>query len=296
MDLRSECLLCLIGQVEKAYKILQIPYSNKEMVALQKKIMGQLSTVQPLSMPYYSQLVYQSIAKNLGDVDPYKSLKDAYNQKALQLVPQLKAKIASAEDPLLTAIVIAIMGNTIDFGTPHKINLEKDLENFSLDSLKINHFADFATEFQHASKIMIIGDNTGEVVFDLVMMEYLHTNYPAKIITYAVRGGPAINDATIDDIQDLHLEKYCEIVEGSACPGVIMEQTSVQFQKAFSEADIILSKGQGNFESLDDVPLTHGSLYFLLKAKCKLVGSLFDVPVGSLIFYHRESITDFHIE
>ncbi|WP_371802626.1 DUF89 domain-containing protein [Candidatus Lokiarchaeum ossiferum] len=290
MDLQSVCLTCLLGQVEKAYKTLQIPYSNSEIVNLQKKIMGRLARVNSLLMPYYSQIVYQTIAENIGQIDPYKKLKEEYNYRALQLIPILKNEIAISEDPLLAAIKIAIMGNTIDFGTPYTIDIEKDVAEFSLNSLKINHYKDFISDFQKAEKIMIIGDNTGEVVFDLILIEFLHLNYPSKFITFAVRGGPAINDVTINDIKDLDLQNYCTIVEGSASPGVIMEQTTTQFQQAFKEADIILSKGQGNFESLDGIPLNRSSLYFLLKAKCNLVASKFDVPVGSLIFYHREQM------
>ena len=288
MDLQSQCLTCLLGQVEKAYKTLQIPYTNNEIVKLQKIIMGRLAQVERLLMPCYSQIVYQSIAENIEQIDPYKKLKHKFNQIASKLIPLLKNEIAISNNPLLTAIKIAIMGNTIDFGTPHTINIEKDVAEFSLNSLKINHYADFMSDFQLAKKILIIGDNAGEVVFDLVLIEFLHLNYPTKSITFAVRGGPAINDVTINDIKELDLEKYCKVVEGSASPGVIMEQTSKQFQEAFNEADIILSKGQGNFESLDDIPLNYGSLYFLLKAKCTLVASMFEVPVGSLIFYHRD--------
>jgi len=287
MNLQSSCLTCLIGQIEKAYNNLGMPYTNDEMVRVQKKIMTKLGKIKEKSMPYYSQVVYQTIAEEMRIIDPYHQIKHASNQLALSLVPTLQKLIQQSKNPLLTAIVVAIMGNTIDFGTSHNIDVVKDVQEFSLDKLKINHFEEFRKDFKEAQKIMIIGDNAGEVVFDKVMMEYIHKYYPTKELVYAVRGGPAINDITIDDVKDLELEKICTVVEGSACPGVIMKEVSPEFSQSFEAADLILSKGQGNYESLDDVHLATGKMYFLLKAKCRVIAQIFKVPIGSLILFLR---------
>ncbi|MHA1719604.1 MAG: damage-control phosphatase ARMT1 family protein [Promethearchaeota archaeon] len=287
MDLQPQCLSCLIGQVEKAYRLLRPSISNAEIVEIQKKIMVKLADMNQKKMPYYGQAVYQSISKFMGENDPYQKIKHNNIKKALIYVPSLREMINKSSDPLLIAIIIAIIGNTFDFGTPHKINIEDDIRNFSLDNLGINNYDEFVKDLRKSKKILIIGDNAGEMVFDRIMLEYLTGNFPEKEFIYSVRSGPAINDITKNDMEKAGLSMNCKIIEGSASPGVIFEQTSEEFQKIFKKADLILSKGQGNYESLDDIEIGKSSLYFLLKAKCDFVAKRFGVKVGSLIFKKR---------
>ncbi|MHA1563558.1 MAG: damage-control phosphatase ARMT1 family protein [Promethearchaeota archaeon] len=177
---------------------------------------------------------------------------------------------------------------TIDFGTPHKIDLEDDIMNFSLDNLSINDFDKFVKDLKNSNKILIIGDNSGESVFDRMMLEYFTEKYPNKKFVYSIRSGPAINDITKTEADEIGLSKICKIIEGSASPGVILEQTNKEFQDIFKNSDLILSKGQGNYESLDDIEIGNSNLYFLLKAKCSFVANRFGVEVGSLILKKRE--------
>lgn len=292
MNIQSECLVCLISQIEKAFKNLNIQYSNDELVEVQKHLMHKLAVISEKGMPYYSQALYQGLAEVLGKIDPYQEIKRQSNELALSLGIEVKELLRQAENPFLMSIAIAILGNTLDYGTAHTIDLRRDIQNFHLNQLAINHYDDFVIDFEMATKILIIGDNAGEAVLDGIMLKYMHRMYPEKQFFYAVRGGPAINDVTMDDIASTDIPTFCTVVEGSASPGVIYSQASREFQAIFDNADIILSKGQGNFESLDNIPIPHGKIYFLLKAKCQLVANLFHVPLGSLIFYRRTNILD----
>ncbi|QEE15208.1 DUF89 domain-containing protein [Promethearchaeum syntrophicum] len=290
MDLHPQCLSCLIGQVEKTFHLLQPSVSNAEIVEFQKKIMIKLAQMNQKKMPYYGQALYQSIADIMGEKDPYRKIKQQNIQEALKYIPTLRDLINLSPDPLLTIIIIAIIGNTFDFGTPHKIDLKNDILNFSLENLSINDFDRFVEDLENSHKILIIGDNSAEAVFDRIMLEYFTETFPDKQFIYSIRSGPAINDITKKEAEEIGLFKVCKIIEGSASPGVIFEQANQEFQEIFKNADLILSKGQGNYESLDDIEFMKkdSNLYFLLKAKCDFVANRFGVELGSLILKKRE--------
>ncbi|MHA1602278.1 MAG: damage-control phosphatase ARMT1 family protein [Promethearchaeota archaeon] len=295
MKLHSECLACLIDQIRKNYQLLQPHIPDEQIVQTQKKIMLKLAPMTQKRMPYYSQTMYQLLMKEMGDDDPFSTLKREYNSIAEELIPELKENLKSAEDPLFMAINIAIIGNTVDFATPHSIQLEQDVQNLlsnPSEQLSINNYEQFKKDLKIAHKIFIIGDNCGEAVFDKILLEYLTKTYPEKEFIYGVRGGPVINDITKKEAIEIGIPEVCKVVEGAICPGVILEQSSPEYQEAFRSAEIILSKGQGNFEALDDLEIPGGSLYFLLKAKCNLVANIFKVPIGSLIFFHRTKLMD----
>lgn len=292
MDLNPPCLACLISQVAKAYRLLRPEASDQEIVNTQKQIIAKLAQIPQKAMPYYSQAVYQILNQELGEDDPYAAIKRQSNQSALALVPQVQKLIQDSQTPLLTALTLAILGNTIDFGTPHTIDLEHDLAHFSIDRLVINDFSALQADLDQARKILILGDNAGECVFDKVLIEFLQHQNPDKEIVYAVRGGPVINDVTLADVQEIGLPQVCTVIEGAQVPGILFDQLNPAFLQEFQTADVILSKGQGNFESLDRVPISHGPIYFLLKAKCDHVAGILGVNVGDLILARESTIFD----
>ncbi len=296
MHIQSACVSCMMDQVRKNLLRFRPDLDNDKVVDIQKQVMVRFGNLKEKPTAYHGQLIYKTLSELLGMEDPYEELKDKYNKLAEELVPKLKKILDSSHEPLLDAINIAILGNVIDFGTPHHLDLEKEVEEYSLSHLKINHFEDLKEDMDDEEKknVMIVGDNAGEIVFDKVMLEYLMKAYPNKKYTCAVRGGPAINDATIRDAEQVGITELCAVVEGSHSPGVILEQATPEFQKAFRNAHIILSKGQGNFESLDNIE-TNGEVYFLLKTKCQLVADMFRVPLGSLVLYHRIDLDDFKL-
>jgi len=275
-------------QLENAFRLLKINASNAEIICAQKEAMIALASINNDRPPYYGRALYHVIGKNLRLKDPYAQLKEKYNQMALDLYSQIENVVQNASDPLLTVMSLAIIGNTIDFATNHGIDVIGELNNFSVSKLIINHYAEFLKDIIKANKILILGDNAGEIVFDKLMIQVFKHQFPTKEFVYAVRGGPIINDATIQDAHFVKIHEVCQVIEGIDAPGVILEESSLLYQERFHSADLIISKGQGNFESVEDISTPNVPIYFLLKAKCDLIANTFNVPKGSLLFYRRD--------
>ncbi|MFX1259430.1 MAG: DUF89 domain-containing protein, partial [Promethearchaeota archaeon] len=290
MLLEPECLGCLIDQIHKALILLR-PSINKEIIiACQKKMMMYLTKTSALSEPgpLIGKKVYQLVAEVLGEDDPYKKMKDQYNHLALKYYDNAKEIINNAEDPLFQAIAIAIIGNTIDFATHHNMDLINDLKNYTIDDFKINEIAELKETLEKAKKknrqILLLLDNAGEIVFDKLLVETLKLLYPELEIICTVRSGPIINDATMEDAEFIGLTEIVKVIEAPAAPGIELSTATEKFKSYFYEREgIILSKGQGNFESLYGMEIPNKEIYYLLKAKCRLMERMFNVKIGDLI-------------
>jgi len=232
------------------------------------------------------QTVYRILGEVLGELDPYAELKLLTNAKALSFEPHMEVVLAQATDPLRTALKLAIMGNIIDFAAETEVNLDEELANLENHGIAIDDsdalFADIKNP--DANKILYIGDNAGEIVFDKVFLQELLKQYPTKQFVFAVRSGPIINDATMEDAAAVGLADIVRVIECSQSPGVQIAESCPEFQEEFQQADVIIAKGQGNFEALSEPDLpTSAHVYFLLKAKCRLMEQIFECLIGSLI-------------
>jgi len=288
MKIHAECFPCLLNQVLKNARKLKPKMENHAIIDIQRAVMQKIIKENQTKLPYYGKIVYDTLAEYLHEIDPYRKIKQRDNNRVLKLIPSLTAQLAKSQDPLQLVVKFMIIGNTIDFGAPYNSDLWEDLEKINELHIPDEILDEFEADLEKSSQIMIIGDNCGEAVFDKIFVEYLKKHYPAKRIFYGVRGGPAINDITLKEAEEIGITSICNVVEGSACPGVIFEEVSPEFSQAFHSSDLILAKGQGNFESLEGIShesenRPKGSLYFLLKAKCEVVAAYFNVPIGSLI-------------
>ena len=290
MILEPECIGCLIDQIYKALILLRPSISKKIIIECQKELMEFLTRNDILSKPgpLIGKKVYELVAEVLGERDPYKALKDQYNRLALEFYDEAKEIIASADDPLFEAIAISTIGNTIDFGSHHDMDLIKDLKNFKPENFKINDISNLRKSLEKANKnnkqILILGDNAGEIVFDKILVETLKNLYPNVRIIYSVRAGPIINDATMEDAKSIGLTEIVKVIEAPATPGIELSIASDEFKEFFSKGCVMISKGQGNFESLYRVEIKNKDVYYLLKAKCSLMERIFNVKIGDLIF------------
>lgn len=226
--------------------------------------------------PEIGREAYRLISEKTGILDPFSKIKKENTQQALELYPQLKERIASSGDRLLMAVRMAIAGNVIDFGANADFDLDKDLEILLSQELAIDHYKAFGHALQKARKILYLADNAGETVFDRLLIEEL-----GKPVVYAVREKPIINDAIRQDALDAGIEEVAEIVSsGTDAPGTILNLCSEHFLKIFRSADLIVSKGQGNYEGISDETRP---VFFLLKAKCAVIAQDIEVKEGSLI-------------
>ncbi|MBN2662465.1 MAG: DUF89 family protein [Bacteroidales bacterium] len=220
--------------------------------------------------------VYEIIRSITGVYDSYKQIKQNSIKEAKQMYSYLKNKILQSDNPLETAIRIAIAGNIIDFGVNIDFNLKQDVEKILFQDFAFFDFENFTNQINKAKTILYIGDNAGESVFDKLLIETIN-----KKTIYAVREIPVINDSVMEDAINSDLDKVATLISsGSKAPGTLLNQCSNEFLEIFNSADIVISKGQGNYEGLSDADR---SVFFLLKAKCYIIANHLNVPVGSII-------------
>jgi len=224
-----------------------------------------------------AQRIHRRLREITGVEDPYGAAKDHWNRMALGLLPELKAKIGGASDRLVMAVRLAIAGNVIDMGVNGNLtesDVRRSVSQALTEPFTVDHNG-FRQAVAEARSILYLADNAGEIVFDRLLIEQL---LPARV-TLAVRGAPVINDATVADAKGVGLHEIVEIIDnGSDAPGTILEDCSEDFIRRFKEADLILAKGQGNFETLSDEPR---DIFFLFKAKCPVIAAHVGLPIGT---------------
>ena len=231
------------------------------------------------SPPVLGQRIHRHLRELTGNDDPYRQAKEDQNRLALELLPKLEAMVASAADPLETAIRLAMAGNVIDLGANSAITASHVYR-----SVQQALSAPFAGEtdalrqaLSTAQSILYIADNAGEVVFDRLLIEQLS---PPRV-TLAVRGAPVINDATLADARATGLDALVVVIDnGSDAPGTVLDDCGEAFLRYYREADLIIAKGQGNFETLSNAP---DNIFFLFQAKCPVIAAHVGQPVGTHI-------------
>lgn len=280
MKTYAKCLPCFVRQAAEGAALV----TDDE--ALQEAILrAAFKTLSEMDMtpcpPVMGQTIHRLIRDLSGVDDPYAAVKEEFNQRALALAPQLRQRIQAASNPLETAVRFAIAGNVIDFGVSDS-HLAHDIENLleealhaPLDTTALQHLAPNLDQARH---ILFLADNTGEIVFDGLLLEQL----PCDKVTLAVRGGSIINDATLDDARSLGLTDLVHTIDnGSDAPGTLLDDCHEEFRRAYDQADLIIAKGQGNYESLHDADK---HIFFLFKAKCEVTANIANVKLGSWVF------------
>jgi hypothetical protein len=223
--------------------------------------------------------IQKMVAENTGTKDPFLSYKRRYNNQALQIYSDLKQWIEISGDPFLLSLRLAIAGNIIDFVAKPKFDLKQTVQESLQCDLSEFDYSTLLRALKTADKILYLGDNAGEIVFDKLVIE--HFKRTGKKITLAVRSGPILNDATMEDVHFIGLNKIVDVITtGSNLPGVVLKECSSQFNSRFKEADLIISKGQGNFEGLCDEV---APIFFFLKAKCAPIAKELDTHVGAVV-------------
>ncbi|MDD3363874.1 MAG: ARMT1-like domain-containing protein [Syntrophomonas sp.] len=271
MKLSIECLPCLLNQAVRLAKTHLD--TEEEQRSLVKRIMLELAAIEDnASAPYVAQKIQRAIKDALQNPDPYREEKCFYNREMLKLEREFSELIKLAVDPLETALKLAAAGNIIDFGPSYDLSrekvlkilhetLKKDFQAETFDSLK--------SDLKAARKILYIGDNAGEIVFDKMFIGSIKEKYSGLEVDFATRGEAVLNDVTEEDAYFVGMDAYARVINnGTDIPGTVLEHCSNSFQKVFNEADVIIAKGQGNFESLYGIG--RDNLYYIFLCKCNL--------------------------
>ena len=270
-----DCLPCMLSQALRAGRIATT--DEKTIKELLDSVGAMIKDI-PLenTPPETGDLIYSEIRRITGVNDPYEKVKKANIEEALSLYPELKEIIQKSENRLLTAIRIAIAGNVIDLGVRNEFNIVEDLKKTLIQNFAIFHFNEFKKNLEQANSILYLGDNSGESVFDKILIEEFN-----KPVTYVVRDVPVINDVTYKDAIASGIHEVAEIISsGSSAPAIIPKLCSDEFLEKFNTADLVISKGQGNYEGLSNVDR---SVFFMLKAKCKILANDLNVHKNDII-------------
>lgn len=226
--------------------------------------------------PEIADQIHRLVRQTIGNRDPYQAVKEASTSHALTLHPRLQALIAEASDPLDVAVRLSIAGNIIDLGPNVEYDLWDVVERTLIQPFAVDDRQALREALARARRVLYLADNAGETVFDRVLIETLHVP-----VSYAVKGGPILNDATLEDALAAGVDNVAKIVStGSDAPGTILHRCSQEFRQLYEEADLVIAKGQANYETLS----TNGAgTFFLLQAKCSVLARDAGVPVGSII-------------
>jgi damage-control phosphatase, subfamily I len=286
-----DCIPCFFRQMLDGARIIKASPEN------QKWILDEFAKMIPgISLkscpPEIARLGY-GLLKNISpDGDPYKDIKQKSNKMALRLLEKLNAKVARSKDKLLTALELAIAGNIIDFGVKNNLDVKTELtkilkeENRSIHQRLIFHYPEFKRVLKKSKNILYLGDNAGEVVFDRILIEEIKRIHPDKTVYYAVKDRPIINDALIEDAKFCSIDKTaCVISNGTDAPGTVLDLCSDEFIKIYNNSDMIISKGQGNFESLSEKVRP---IFFLFMVKCPVVAEETNCAMGDIVLLYNQ--------
>ncbi len=279
-----ECIPCFIRQGLDAAKLITDDEKIQEEI-LRKTLTLASKMDLKQSPPEIGQKIHRIIRQVAKNDDPYLEIKQKYNSLALKMYPQLKQKIENSDNPLETAVRLAIAGNIIDYGVNSsvgKIKVKDTIDKSLTAPLDKKDLEQFKNSISSAEHILYLGDNAGEIVFDKLLLEQL----PLEKITFVVKGSPTINDATMQDAATTGLTEIVEVIDnGSDAPGTILNDCSENFQQKFEKADLIIAKGQGNYETLSDVDK---EIFFILKVKCPVIARHLNCEVGSSILKRKK--------
>ena len=224
-----------------------------------------------LTPPRMVKAMQEVIRRRFPGCDPYKKAKDQSNRRALELYPMLKEKLARSADRLLTAVEFAIAGNVIDYAAKNTLDIGEEIQkllkdNFTAGRKGVFEYEGFRKSLKSAKTVLYLADNAGEIVFDRIFIEEFCDQ---RKVIFAVRGKPVINDALKEDAVFCGIDKIAQVISsGVDAPGTILKYCSDEFLKIFRRADIVISKGQGNFESLSQ---EKRGIFFLFMVKCPVI-------------------------
>ncbi len=261
-----DCLPCFLRQALYAARIASEDADrHREILAQAARLLPSFDLA--ASPPENAVRLYRMIAAVAGTPDPFAALKEESNRLALALRPEVRERVRQAADPLFTASKYAIAGNVIDYGAHHDFDVHRTLAHCLDRPFAIDDSRRFRHDLAAAGKILYLADNCGEIVFDGLLIETLGK----KKVTVAVKERPILNDALLADAVTCGLADHATVVSnGTDCPGTPLDGCSPEFRALFANADLIIAKGQGNFETLSQT-VTTAPIYFLLTAKCPVV-------------------------
>ncbi|MDX2448617.1 MAG: ARMT1-like domain-containing protein [Desulfobacterales bacterium] len=291
MLLKPDCIPCILN--------MSLHYLHKLSLGEEQvhKIYEDILTLKPLrgekwniTSPEVIEPIMEKIMSAVGSIDPFAAEKEKQNQKMLTLYPELQAMVKTAEHPLRTAAHLASLGNAIDIML---VGGDADIQKIIKEQLASpppeNGFQILEKRITNSSRILYFGDNAGEIVLDRLFIETIKKQHDTDI-TFVVRSLPTLNDATLKDSEQISMANLVPVIENGMdgpVPGTLLDRCSREVNNLFQEADLIISKGGGNFDTLDELPEKHKNrISYLLLSKCRPYQEHFGVGLHQPILCH----------
>ena len=279
MKAKADCIPCMFKQALNTGRI--VTEDPDLHLRILQELAGRIGDLSMDNTPAgISQTVYEIVADVTGNSDPYAVQKAETNEAAMAMLPGLEQVIRDSDDPLDVALHAAVAGNIIDLGIGHEFDIEQDVTRILSQDFAICDVEAFRSEMKPDRTALYLGDNAGEIVLDRLLVQQMLD--AGMSVTFTVKSGPVINDATMADAESVGMTDLVPVMEtGSNAIGVNWNNCSDEFRAVFEAADVVVSKGHGNFETCNDRP---ENIYFLLKAKCPMVADELGVQVGDIVF------------
>ncbi len=273
-----ECLICQVKSLEKRIEKYKIPLDRRnQMVVNIIKEIGAIDLEASVS-PEITRNIMERLRNESVVEDPYQHEKDEGNQELMSRYEEFRSLVLTSEKPFDTALRLAVAGNIIDFGPAHTFDITETISKVLSSDFAIDHSLQLHDEIKKAKTILYLGDNCGEIVLDKLFLETLEKPH----VWFAVRGKPILNDATEKEARDVGIHHVAEIISnGDDSPSTLLHRVSQEFMEIYMNADLIISKGMGNYEGLmlEQDP----RLFFLLMVKCPVIGLKTGTETGQFI-------------
>ena len=290
MDVNLECIYCTIKKADSLFSNYETDEDEK--LKFMKEVFKIVSMFEKGdTSPYLNAQIVRLLNSKLNLEDIYYEIKKEYNDFLISMEKEISTHIYSSQDILLTALKYAMVGNFIDFGAMDEVDIDKLKEiirSAKEQVIDVKEYEKFLEELQNAKQMTYIVDNAGEIVFDKMFIKVINEIYPDITIDVIVRGKPVYNDATIIDAEEVGLCEIANVVEnGTDIPGTQLDKINVKSREIINNADLIIAKGQGNFETLFGCGK---NIYYVFLCKCDLFTRRFNIERFKGIFINERNV------
>jgi len=290
MKIWPECIPCVL---KMSLDVMRTLTNDEKQI---KRFLTEVLELKPLrgedysiTSPEMTRNVWSKIKEFSGLEDPLKVKKEEQNRKALKIYPGAKEIIKKSNDPIVETLKLAILGNSIDsMGDIKGFSIEEMVKLLHESWIDIKAVEELKKKISNVRKIVYLGDNCGEIVFDKLLIETLHHLYHTEII-FITRTLPILNDAIFEDALSVGMNEVATVMENGILeplPGTFLDRTSKEVRDLINDSNLIISKGLGNFDTLSEDETLRGKISFLLRGKCYPSCAAHHVPFGSLIIHH----------
>lgn len=275
--LRPECITCLLKQNLEAFP--ETAPTDMKLEYMQRVLKLVAEAPGDFGAPALVRDINDIQKEMFGFEKDFSEIKRYFNQVMLEKETVIAEKIQGVQEPLERAIQYTMVGNYIDFGTMNNVNEEQldtllnDVEGYQVEPAE---YIALKNDLQSAQKMVYITDNCGEIVLDKLLIKEIKRQFPKIEFTVLVRGGAVLNDATMEDAIQVGLTEVARVMgNGSNIAGTCLERLSKEAMQVIDEADVIIAKGQANFETLR---MCGRNIYYIFMCKCEMFAAEFQVP------------------